>query len=189
MGKKPAKAEAKRGGEESANAKPAREANPLIEMLAETAGFEDVDRFVEEFSERKNAQYAEAFARVPYGQRLLLVPQCLRSSGDCQADEHGVSYECARCGACSIDAIIEEAERLGYMGVHILKGGRAVVQLIEKYKPRAILGVACNYEGLMGIMECERRGVPVQFAPLLRDGCADTEVDLEMLREFLSVLK
>ena len=115
MGEEPTKADKDAGRTASEASKPAREANPLIEMLAETAGFEDVDRFVEEFSERKNAEHAEAFARVPYAERLLLLPQCLRSSENCQAEEHGVSYECARCGACSIDAIIAEAERLAQM--------------------------------------------------------------------------
>jgi hypothetical protein len=165
--------------------KASRTPNPLIEMMAETAGAEDVDAFADEFAARRNAANAEKFARVPYSERILLVPQCLRASAHCAAEEKGVVYECARCGACAIDEIINEAERLGYKGVFILKGGRAVTQLIDTLKPGAIAGVACNYEGFIGIIECERRGVPVQFVPLLEDGCVDTKVDLDALREFL----
>jgi hypothetical protein len=168
--------------------KPSRPANPLVETMAASAGVEDIDRFADEFAARKNGEHAEAFARVPYGRRILLVPQCLRASGACAAEQKGPFYECARCGACAIDRIIDEAERLGYMGVHILKGGRAVAQLIERYSPGAVAGVACNYEGIIGIIECERRGIPVQFVALTRDGCADTEVDFEHLKSFLARL-
>jgi len=169
---------------ETENANPYREANPLLEMLAEQAGME-YDEFARQFSERKNREYAEAFARTPYGKRLLLLPQCLRSSEHCQAVEKGVLYECHRCGACKIAGITDEAERLGYIGAFILKGGRAVARLIEELEPEAVLGVACDYEGMIGIMECERRGIPVQFVPLTRDGCVDTDVDKDRLSEML----
>jgi hypothetical protein len=65
------------------------------------------------------------------------------------------------------------------MGVKILKGGSAVARHVEKMKPKAVLGLACQYEGALGIFECERLGVAVQFVPLTRDGCADTDVDLD----------
>ncbi len=169
--------------------KPLREPNPLIEMMAANAGAEDIDAFTDEFAARKNAENAPPFARVPYEKRILLLPQCLRSSAHCQAKEVGVLYECAHCGSCKIPEIIAEADSLGYMGVFILKGGRAVIQLISELQPGAILGVACPYEGFIGIMECERRGIPVQFVPLTKDGCADTEVDLETLKTFLARLE
>jgi len=177
------KSDGKAGGGEI---RQSRAGNPLIEMMAASAGFEDVDRFVNDFSERKNAQYAESFARVPFQRRVILLPQCLRASAKCAAKERGVLYECALCGACGIPDIIRAAEKLGYMGVYILKGGRAVQQLIDELDPGAVAGVACSYEGFIGIMECERRGVPVQFMPLTRDGCADTEVDIDGLKAFLA---
>ena len=49
----------------------------------------------------------------------------------------------------------------------------------------AVLGVACSLEGALGSLECERAGIPVQFIPLLRDGCADTDVDLDTVLETL----
>lgn len=179
------KSEGHKAARAADKAKPMRPANPLVEMMAASAEVEDVDEFADAFAATKNAEYAAAFARVPYRRRILLLPQCLRSSTDCAAEERTFSYHCAQCGACDVPAIIGEAERLDYMGVYILKGGRAVVKLIEELDPGAVAGVACNYEGLIGIMECERRGVPVQFVPLSRDGCADTEVELERLKELL----
>ena len=80
---------------------------------------------------------------------------------------------------------MERAEQLGYAGVKILKGGSAVAKLIEEMKPKAVLGVACNFEGALGILECERKGVIVQFVSLLRDGCADTDVELDEVFEMM----
>ena len=126
----------------------------------------------------KNKEHAGKFAQTPYSARLVLLPQCLRATGKCKAVEHGSEYVCKRCRACKIAEIVERAEQLGYAGVKILKGGSAVARLIDELKPAAILGVACDFEGALGILECEQKGVAVQFVSLLKDGCADTDVNV-----------
>lgn len=142
----------------------------------------------EVIAKSKNEQYAAAFARVPFAERIVLLPQCLRRTGACRAEERKAEYVCARCGACKIAEIIQRAEDLGYMAVKILKGGAAVGRLLEELKPRGALGVACAFEGAIGMLECERRDVAVQFVPLLKDGCADTDVDLEAVLQAMAVL-
>lgn len=134
---------------------------------------------------RKNKQNALAFSRTEYSDRLVLVPQCLRSTKDCKAEEDAAEYRCVKCGACKVAAIVERAEELGYKAVRILKGGSAVSRLITELKPKAVLGVACNFEGALGILECERNGIVVQFVSLLNDGCADTDVELDEVMEVL----
>lgn len=126
---------------------------------------------------RKNKEQALPFAAVPYAERLVILPHCLRATGVCKAEERSAEYACAKCHACKIATIVEKAEELGYLGVRILKGGSAVAAVLEDAKPRAVLGVACNLEGALGSLECERAGIPVQFVSLARDGCADTDVD------------
>ena len=138
------------------------------------------------FAEKKNREHARAFAAVPFAERIVFVPQCLRATGRCRAEEKGAEYVCTRCGGCSVAAISRRAMELGYMGLKILKGGSAVARHVEKMKPKAVLGLACQYEGALGIFECERLGVAVQFVPLLRDGCADTDVELN---EVIKVLE
>lgn len=129
------------------------------------------------FAEKKNREHAKAFAAVPFAQRIVFAPQCLRAIGRCKAEEKGAEYICKLCGACKVAAISKRAAELGYMGLKILKGGSAVARHVEKLKPQAVLGLACQYEGALGIFECERLGVAVQFVPLARDGCADTDVE------------
>ncbi len=135
---------------------------------------------------RKNKEHASRFAGVPYRERIVLVPQCLRRLGTCRAKETARGYECAECMACPAGTIKKEAKRLGYAGVFMLKGGRAIGRLLAEQAPRAVVGVACDYEGALGVIECERAGAAVQFVPLSRDGCADTDVDVP---EVMSVLE
>jgi hypothetical protein len=128
---------------------------------------------------RKNRENALRYARVPFARRVALVPQCLRRIGVCRAKEAARTWECARCMQCPAGEVSRRAEELGYAGTYVLKGGRAVEQVLTDAKPQAVLGVACPYEGALGIIECERAGVPVQFVPLTRDGCSETDVDMD----------
>jgi hypothetical protein len=137
---------------------------------------------------RKNRDHSLSFLRTPYEERLILVPQCLRATGVCRAKERSNEYVCGRCGECKIGEISRRAEKLGYMGVRILKGGSAIVRLVEELHPKAVLGIACSAEGLMGILACERAGLPVVCVPLLKEGCADTDVDLADVSGVLEVI-
>ncbi len=154
--------------------------NKLMELLGGTSPEGgSLTELYPAITSRKNKKYALAFSRSEFHVRLVLVSQCLRSTEKCEAEQRGALYVCKGCGACKIAAIIERAEELGYMGVKILKGGSAVTRILEELKPRAVLGVACSFEGALGMLECERLGVTVQFVSLLRDGCADTDVVLD----------
>lgn len=166
----------------------AKEMNELLRWLGEgpESGASNFDELCRAVAVRKNKEHALRFADVPFGRRIVLVPQCLRKLGTCKAKETARGYECAECMACPAGAILRHARRLGYKGVFMLKGGRAVARLIAEQKPEAVVGVACDYEGALGMLESERAGAAVQFVPLSRDGCAETDVDLE---EVVSVLE
>ena len=165
----------------------AKDLNDIMHWLGEDAGgagnFDELCRAV---AVRKNKEHAARFAKVPYEERIALVPQCLRRLGECRARETARGYECAGCMACPAGEIAKEAERLGYRGVFMLKGGRAVTALLAETSPRAVVGVACQYEGALGIMECERAGAAVQFVALSRDGCSETDVDLDEVKSVLT---
>lgn len=148
-----------------------------------SAGGESLTDLYPAIISRKNKEYALEYSRAEYQERIVFVPQCLRSTERCAAEERAAEYVCKRCGACKIAAIIERAEELGYKEVRILKGGSAVARLLKDLRPKAVLGVACSFEGALGMLQCERLGIPVQCVSLLRDGCADTDVDLDEVLE------
>jgi len=128
---------------------------------------------------RKNRENAFRFLRTPYSERVVFLPQCLRATSACQAEERGSEYLCQGCGSCKIATIARRAKELGYMSVRILKGGSALAGLVAEIKPKAALGIACCIEGVWGLLACERAGVPAFCVPLLKAGCCDTDVDLD----------
>ncbi|MBU0638693.1 MAG: polyprenyl synthetase family protein [Planctomycetes bacterium] len=129
-----------------------------------------------------NEVWRDTLARIPYERRLLLLPQCLRSASACGAEIDEYGLVCAGCGRCAIHQLQSEAERLGY-AVLVAEGAAVVTKLIESGQIEAIVGVSC-----MSVLEkcfphMEARAVPALAIPLLQDGCADTTVDLDWVRD------
>jgi hypothetical protein len=134
---------------------------------------------------KKNRQHARDFAGTPYAQRVIFVPQCMRNIEKCRAKEEGGYYICAECGFCKIAPISKKAKELGYKALFILKGGRIIEKIMKDLKPRAVLGIACFYEGAEGMKICEKNSVIVQFVPLTKDGCVATDVNLDEVLKIL----
>jgi len=129
----------------------------------------------------KNEVNKSAFALTPYAERVLLLPQCLRASG-CQAPLDATGYHCVSCGRCIIKEVKEEAEALGYR-VFILPGGSMVEKIFDLTKPRACLGVACLKELDLGCLVSERKNIIPYAVPLTKEGCLNTAVDIDELKE------
>jgi len=127
-----------------------------------------------------NEVWRETVAGIPYTQRLLLLPQCLRDQTRCRAQMDEFGLICRHCGACPIGPLTAEARRLGYV-VLVAEGSAVVTNLIETGKVHAVVGVSCLsvLEGVFPYMEAG--AVPGIAIPLLQDGCANTTVDLDWL--------
>ncbi|PKM99360.1 MAG: hypothetical protein CVU78_06615 [Elusimicrobia bacterium HGW-Elusimicrobia-2] len=132
-----------------------------------------------------NKKNRKKFLKTPFSGRMILIPQCLRNSKKCAAEESGPFFICADCGACKIKTIRGKAAELGYKKVYILKGGKIIPSLFEKDRPGAVIGIACQWEGFLGQKICGEFKIPVQFFPLSRDGCADTDLDIEAFLKFI----
>lgn len=166
----------------------AREMNKLMKWIgkSEDGGDTNFEELCKAVSIRKNKENAATFASIPYNERIIMMPQCLRRIGACSATETAKGYDCGECMNCAAGAIVQEAKKLGYLGAYILKGGRAISAIIEEVKPKGALGVACDFEGALGILACEKENIPVQFVPLTRDGCSDTDVNID---DVISVMR
>jgi len=134
----------------------------------------------------------ERFAQVPAGERVLLLPHCLRPSEGCpgKTTREGLQCpeDCPHRGSCAIGRLRDEAERLGYKGVCVAPGGALALRFVRESKPAAILAVACYkelMEGMQALADVPSEPPVVLSLPLLRDGCVDTEVDLEKALRFL----
>jgi len=128
-----------------------------------------------------NEVWRETVAAIPYDKRLLLLPKCLRSA-DCSAQFDELGLLCEHCGRCVIDELTSQAEQLGY-AVLIAEGSPIVMSMIETGQVEGIVGASC-----LSVLErvfpyMEAGAVPGVAIPLLRDGCAQTAIDLEWIWE------
>jgi hypothetical protein len=162
------------------------EPSPLIlekiEQLAIRMGMDEKE-LMKLYVEVKNKLHRERFSKTRFSDRVLLLPQCLRSRS-CEAELTDYGYECRDCNKCRISEVKRFAEELGYK-VFILPGGALVEKILKEVKPKAVLGVSCLKELVLGCIVCEKVRIPAQGVALLRDGCVETDVDWD---EVFSVL-
>ena len=126
-----------------------------------------------------------------FTKRVLLLPHCLRPSQDCPGKMTKQGLDCTGCTRveCAIYQLRAAATEAGYgsKSVCVAPGGRLAVRFLAEHQPTSVVAVACDKEleeGLEAIdqMEWENGHPTVAVVPLLRDGCVDTEVDIEMAR-------
>jgi hypothetical protein len=140
-------------------------------------------------TEIRNILLKNQFSEVPYNQRIIVLPQCLRGI-DCPSKFSSVEgAKCIGCGKCKIKEISARAKELGYIGTYIAPGGGFVKRIIKKTKPGAVIGVGCPYEANLGSLEVSSKGIPVQGVMLLNSGCVTTDVDLNTVFETMELLK
>jgi hypothetical protein len=77
-----------------------------------------------------------------------------------------------------VSAIKAKAEGLGYK-IFVCPGGSMIAKIIVKYRPKAVLGIACMKEILMAAEDLEQARVPYQSVELLKNGCVATDVEVE----------
>ncbi len=131
-----------------------------------------------------NEVWRDQLAGIPFGRRLLLLPQCLRDADACRGAIDSVGLLCGACGNCVIQDLQAEAQRLGYV-VLVAEGSPAVMSLLESGQVEAVIGVSC-----LAVLErvfpyMQAAAVPGLAVPLLCDGCRDTAIDLDWLWEAL----
>lgn len=158
-----------------------------LEQLANKVGVDEKELF-ELYVQTKNRAQLEKFASTSFNERIILLPRCMRAT-NCPAEIGKNGYECKQCGKCAATEITKATKRLGYKGAFMLPGGSLAKSIIAKMKPKAVVGVACAKELVMGICMCERFGVLVQGVELLKDGCINTIVDMKTLINTLNVNK
>ena len=107
--------------------------------------------------------------------RIVLLPQCLRSS-HCRARcDPLYGFICSGCGRCDIGAILTEAEKRKFK-VFVIPGSSFVKKIFKEYKPTSCIGIACPVE-LSESMQ-KTSVIPTQGIFLSKDGCFETKVNV-----------
>ena len=128
--------------------------------------------------------WRETIAALPYDRRVLLLPQCLRSTTRCQAKTDVFGLVCEQCGNCDLGRLQSEAEALGYV-VLIAEGTTIVTKLLEQGRVDAVIGVSCLDALERSFPHLNASAIPGIAVPLLRDGCKDTTVDADWVLELI----
>ncbi len=134
-------------------------------------------------------------SRVPVDKRILLIPHCLRISGKCRAESTPGGLMCKSCDPnCQVKQLRDRADELGYRGICIAPGGSLALKYVKETCPEGIVAVACPRElseGVENVKELsgdsESSIPPILIIPLVKEGCVDTEVDLESALEEIAI--
>ncbi|MDW5561741.1 MAG: DUF116 domain-containing protein [Methanomassiliicoccus sp.] len=144
------------------------------------------DREILSFSIRLHNQLnRERFSKLPMEDRMIFLPQCLRSI-DCPSSLSIEGLVCKRCMRCEIGKGIDELESAGCR-VSIVPGSTFVKRLVKKYRPKGIVGVGCLMEVKEGLEMTDQMDLPAMGVVTLRDGCVETAVDWPTLLEVATI--
>ncbi len=147
----------------------------------------DEETYDRVYVQLKNNAMKDKVSSVDFEDRMVMVPQCLRHPEKCESELGEWGHECNRCGRCDIDEIISISEELGYGAVYIIPGSSMAKKLLKEKDHKAVVAVACHSELVEGFEAAHVYDVPVQGVPLEKEGCIDTEADLEEVEKKLRV--
>lgn len=160
--------------------------NSPAKNIANSLGIDD-ERVAYTYLDLKNKMNEEEFSKIDPKNRIIFLPQCLRASS-CKAPQDELGYHCQLCGKCKIATIVKEARKVG-SEVFVLPGASVIPRIIKEFKPQAILGVACFRELVQGVSLTEKHNILSQTICLLKDGCKNTDVDLDSVKGKLNGAK
>lgn len=135
----------------------------------------------------KNLTHREQFQKTE--KRALFLPHCSRKhmDGECEAsfDPEVSSYSCEGCSEdCPVKKATDVAEEKGY-DVYVFPGGSCIPKVLSKKNYDGVVGVACSEEVKLGIKKLEEAGMEYQGIPLLKNGCANTQFNIQTLKKKL----
>lgn len=123
------------------------------------------------------------FYATPVKERFVFMPQCLRSV-DCPAKLTPEGITCVGCGRCGMGEAKRLAESMGYR-FFVVPGSSFIKRIIQRYRPKGIVGVGCEMEIKEGLILCHSHGIPAIGVPLTTAGCVSTTLDWEKLYDVL----
>ncbi len=128
----------------------------------------------------------KGLSKIPFEDRILLLPQCLRKR-DCPAILDSMKgFQCKNCGRCGIGDLIKFCDNKN-IKVFIIPGGSFVKKIIKITRPKAIIGVGCHIELREASLVLEYLKIPGRGINLEKDGCIETKVDYEKIKKAIVI--
>lgn len=134
--------------------------------------------------ELHNGIWLPVISRIPYERRLLLLPKCLRDSGQCEGEMDDIGLLCHQCGRCAIPDLQTFADEHGILSM-VAEGFTSVIELIRNHVVDAVIGVSCLDSLEKAFPLLISHAVPGIAVALNDGGCRDTHVDEAYIRQLL----
>lgn len=119
--------------------------------------------------------------KVKKDELLILLPHCLQYS-ECQYKITNDIHNCTMCGKCDIKNIQDLCKKYKVRAV-VATGGTLAREWIKKYKPKAIIAVACERDLVSGINDVKQLPVLGVLNERPNGPCFNTKVNLVRLEE------
>jgi hypothetical protein len=144
---------------------------------------------VEDYLEVQNANNLQREKFVKAEKKALLIPHCARYHMDrqCMADFNPEipSYKCNCCqDDCVVNNVVKLGKERGY-DCYIIPGGSCAEKILKDTNYNAVVGIACGAELKMALELLEKLEIPGQGVMLTKNGCANTKLNLDILRKVL----
>lgn len=128
--------------------------------------------------EIRNALNYPSYSATELEDRVLLLPQCMRSI-ECPAKLNPLDgIKCTACRKCEIGRLSAICKELG-VRMYISPGGTFTKRILMYSRPKAVIGVSCYPNLNEGMLNANLMGVAAQGVPLTTPGCVNTAVDVE----------
>lgn len=152
-----------------------------LKILAEKIGLKK--GYIDMISnDMRNFINYKALSIIPFEDRVLLLPQCLRKR-DCPAILDSMKgFQCKNCGGCGVGDLISFCSERN-IKVFIIPGGSFVKKVIKLTRPKAIIGVGCHIELREASLVLDYLGIPGRGINLEKDGCVETKVNYEKIKK------
>lgn len=115
---------------------------------------------------------------------MILTPHCIQKSF-CKHKVTNDIENCARCGKCNVNDLVKLKEKYN-VKVYIATGGTLARKIIIKYKPKAIIAVACERDLTSGIQDVSKIPVVGVFNKRPNGPCFDTQMDILEVEKVIS---
>ncbi len=139
------------------------------------------DKIQASFIEVNNKLVEAKRTKIVPGEMLVLLPHCLQNS-DCSYKITGALANCRRCGKCTIGDLKGLAEKYG-VHMEVVPGGTLARRAVQKYRPAAVLAVACERDLSSGIIDSSPMPVYGILNERPNGPCFNTRVDVSKLEE------
>jgi uncharacterized protein len=144
---------------------------------------------VEDFIEVQNANNSQREKFDKAEKKALLIPHCARAHMDreCMADFHPEipSYTCNGCqDDCLVNKVVKLGKAKGY-DVYVIPGGSCAEKILRDKRYNAVLGIACGSELKLALGLLKKLDIAGQGVMLTKNGCANTKLDLDNLKQVL----